>query len=415
MDRFPPGSAKTLTITEGELDAISLWQVIRSPVVSVQSSSSAVRDLALVRSYLAAFDRVILAFDDDAAGREAAGRVAKLFEFGKVYDVRFGRLKDANAYVEASQDAELGTIWRNAKRYLPDTITSSLDEFKELLATEPSFGVPYPFPTLTEMTYGIRPGEIVLITAQEGVGKTSLMHAIEHRLLKETKANVGVFHLEETRRQLLESLVGIELGQPIHLPGSGVSADSKSDALEALLEKDDRLFVYNSGHPGDPDLFLDHIRFLVAGCGVQFICFDLVSMVVGGDPTEDKRKLIDYFMMKLEMMVVELGFSAIIVCHVNDDGQTRDSRYVGKAAAVRIDLSRNLSVGETRTHVTVSKNRYASKTGPAGVLEFDPFSYILKEVPREQLDVELNIELANLVKGLAANDNGFESVPQQVA
>ena len=46
-DKFAAGGHKTITITEGEADALSLYQVIRSPVVSVQSSSSALRDCSL--------------------------------------------------------------------------------------------------------------------------------------------------------------------------------------------------------------------------------------------------------------------------------------------------------------------------------------------------------------------------------
>src|SRR5690606_26509440 len=37
--KFEAGSHKYLTITEGELDALSLYQVLKSPVVSVQSAS----------------------------------------------------------------------------------------------------------------------------------------------------------------------------------------------------------------------------------------------------------------------------------------------------------------------------------------------------------------------------------------
>jgi hypothetical protein len=39
-DKFSSGGSKAVVITEGELDALSYWQILRTPVVSVQSSSS---------------------------------------------------------------------------------------------------------------------------------------------------------------------------------------------------------------------------------------------------------------------------------------------------------------------------------------------------------------------------------------
>ena len=412
MDKFDPGSSKTITITEGELDAVSLWQVNHTPVVSVSSAASSLRDCTVARDWLLSFERIILAFDSDPAGREAVRRVAQLFEFGRVYDLKLNKHKDANAYVEAGEENELKTAWYNCKKYVPDNFITSLSDFSALLSEEPHFGVPYPFPTLTEMTYGIRPGEIVLITAQEGVGKTSLLHTIEHKLLKETTANVGCIYPEETPRRHLEAILGIELGTPIHLPGHNITGIERSLALEKLLEKDGRLLLYHYSGGGDPDLFLDAIRFMVAGALCKFVCFDLVGMVIGDSGTDD-RKAIDYFMTRLGMMAVELDFAAIITSHVNDQGQTRGSRYVGKAASTRIDLERNLSAGATRTILTINKNRYASRTGYAGTIEFDPLTYTFKEIPKTQLDTEFNIEFSKLVKGLVVN--GDKSSTSQMA
>jgi twinkle protein len=66
-NRFAAGSHDSVTITEGELDALSYYQVIRSPVVSVQSSATAHRDCSVDRSWLNSFERIYLAFDSDAA------------------------------------------------------------------------------------------------------------------------------------------------------------------------------------------------------------------------------------------------------------------------------------------------------------------------------------------------------------
>lgn len=390
-DRFPAGSHKYVTITEGELDAVSAWQVLRSPCVSVQSSGTSGRDCTVDRSWLNSFERVILAFDGDSAGRQAAAEVARLLDYNKVWDVRFDVRKDANEYLAHGERDELLNIWLNAKRYQPESIISSLSDFRKILSKPPEWGMPYPFDTLTKMTYGIRTGESVLITAQEGVGKTELMHSIEHHILKENPdVRVGAIFLEEDKRRHLQALAGIEIGTPAHLPDSNCTPDQAGDAVEKLVGMDDRLFLYSHFGSDDPDILSDHIRYLVTVCGCRLVLLDHITMVVSGLAGEDERKALDYLSTRLEMMVRELNFALIIVSHVNDEGKTRGSRLISKIADTRIDISRDYlnpdPIKANTTELVISKNRFGMKTGPAGKLWFNQATYTFKEIRDAQAD-----------------------------
>lgn len=373
---FSAGSHRFVTLTEGEADALSLYQVCRSPVVSVQSASSALRDCIADRSWLNSFERVYLAFDADAPGRSAAREVARLFDYNKVFQVKFTKRKDANAYLEAGEADELLNIWNNAKKYVPENVVSSFSEFKDILNAEEPPSISFPWPKLNSMTYGMRMGESVLITAQEKVGKTELMHAIEHHILKETDYNVAAIFIEEPKRRHLQAVAGIEIGKQIRLPDSGVTDDQTYDALKVALRRDDRLYVYSHFGSDDPDVLLDTIRFLVTACDCRVVMFDHISMAVSGLAGDDERRALDYLSTRLEMMVKELGFLLIFVSHVNDDGKTRGSRYISKVADVRIDLSRDLQSGDERTRnsllLTLAFSRFSSESGPAGTLLFDP-------------------------------------------
>jgi twinkle protein len=373
-DRFSGGSNRSVTLSEGAIDAASLYQVLKIPCVGVQSASSAVGDCTVDYLWLQSFERIYLAFDNDAAGREATARVAKLFDFNKVFVVKLDRHKDANEYLQSGEANELLNLWHNAKHYLPETVVSSFYDFRKILTERPKEGVPYPFETLNDKTYGIRTGESVLITAQEGVGKTELMHAIEHQLLKETKDNVGAIFLEEPKARHLQALAGIVLQKPVHLPDCDCSMDSVMGAVEELVEEDDRLHLYSHFGSGDPEVLLDTIRFLVAARSCRYILLDHISMVVSGLSGEDERRGLDYISTRLEMMVKELDFSLILVSHVNDLGQTRGSRYISKVADIRIDAERDLTTGSSIIHLKVSKNRFSGKTGDAGAYTYDSYT-----------------------------------------
>jgi twinkle protein len=377
QDKCIPGAFKYITITEGEADALSLHQVLGGPVVSVQAGSSAGRDAASARSWLNTYERIYLAFDNDAVGREAAAAVARLFDYNKVYHVKFGTRKDANEYLQAGEEAILKNIWWSAKKYLPENIVSSLDDFANTLKQPIKLGVPYPFKALTNMTYGIRTGESVLITAREKVGKTEFMHIILHNLLKETQ-DVGIagLFIEEPKQRTLQAIAGIELGKPVHLPDSGVSNDQVIEAFNKVVGRDDRLYLYSHFGSNDPEIILDTIRFLATACACKYVLFDHIGMAVSGLGGDNERVALDYLGTRLEMMVKELDFALIYVSHVNDFGQTRGSRYLGKLCDVRIDLMRetdNLDPDIRNVlQVTIPYQRFSYMSGPVGRYKYNP-------------------------------------------
>lgn len=379
-DKFSAGSSKTVTITEGEYDCASLHQATGSCVVSVQSSTSAARDVAHDRSWVDSHDRIYLAFDNDAAGREALKSVARLFDYNKVLVVNFDRFKDANECLQLAGSNELRLLWQNARRYLPDTVVEvNADNIDELLGEEPKPGIPYPWSTLNEMTYGIRKGESVLITAPEGVGKTALMHAIEYQLLKETTDAIGAIYLEEDKRDHLHALAGIHLHKPVHLPDAGVAKVEIIRAIQDITGNDGRLHLYNHFGSDDPDVLLDTIRFMVTARNVGFILLDHLGISVSGLRGErDERRALDYLSTRLAMMIKELNFALVMVSHVNDEGQTRGSRLIGKDCHIRINITRELEAAndndKNTLNLNISKNRPIGRTGFAGALMFDPYT-----------------------------------------
>jgi len=390
-DKFPAGSARSITIVEGEFDAPSVYQMLGSkyPCVSVQSSSSAKRDCTVHWDYLNSFERIYLALDADEPGQKATRDIAGLFDFNKVYHVRLSReYKDGNGYLQSGAGEEFKRSWYNAKRFMPEGIVSSFSEVKEILAQAKNKPTErYPFPTLQEMTDGIRTGEFVLVTALEGIGKTEFIRRIESTMLAETKDRIGIIHLEEGKDRVIKGLAGHQLRQPVHLPGSNVSDDEIFTAYQALVRDDERCHIY--GHVGsdDPNDILDTARFLTAACGCRRIFLDHLTMAVTGWETEDERRTLDYLSTALARMCNELDFTLFCVSHVNDDGLTRGSRNISKVAHTWVHLDRDVSADNdfvrNIARVTIKKNRPTGRTGPAGKLIFNPETFMLNELSEE--------------------------------
>ena len=83
MNLFTAGSSKMVTITEGELDALSVAQILKSgytnPVVSLPSATPSKKLWENCSDWLNSFEKIILSVDNDDAGNALADKVAKLF------------------------------------------------------------------------------------------------------------------------------------------------------------------------------------------------------------------------------------------------------------------------------------------------------------------------------------------------
>ena len=387
VNRFDPGSKDTITLTEGEYDALAVYDITRgaTAAISVRSASSAKRDCTRDYDYINSFGRIILAFDGDEPGISAARAVSSLFDFNKVYHVKLNRFKDANDYLVNGAQDDFYNAWKNAKRYAPDNIISTFLEFEQsLVETDEALLATYPFPTLQNRLYGLHSGEVVVFKGDEGIGKTEIFRAIEHHILKETKCNIGIIHLEEDNGTTIKALAGYELQAPAVVPDSGVSNTDVIKAIKKLVKNDEtRIHIHSSFDVEDENAIIDNIRFLVSAADCRIIFLDHISWLATGQDDEDERKKLDRLSQKFKLLAKELGCCICMISHVNDSGKTRGSRNITKVANTVIDLRRDITSNDeterNSTYLTIEKARLGGNTGPAGVLLFDRETFMLKE------------------------------------
>lgn len=396
MHLFPAGSSKTVTITEGEDDMAACYEMMgHYAVVSpTHGAQGAAGDCKKAYKYLDSFDKIYICFDNDEPGRRATEQVAKLFNPNKVYIVSLTKHKDARDYLVNKDVDEFKKVWWAARKFLPRQILGTVNEMKSVLMRDPIKSIAsYPFPKLNSMTYGIRPREITLFLAPPKIGKTEVFRAIEYHILKNHEdINLGIIHLEENEQRTLQGLLTYESKVPIHLPDCGIGKEDQCAILDRLLKRDDRLYVYSHFGSDDPNSILDHIRLMVTVLGCKVIFLDHLSMLVSGIETDDERRKLDYLMTRMSMMVNELDFHLALICHVNENGGSRGSKAPEQLANTIISLFRDKENQEdderNRTYITIRGNRFGAHTGPAGVLKFDPNTFILTE--EEQVIGEFN-------------------------
>lgn len=400
QNAFPAGSAKRITLVEGECDAMAGFQIFgcKFPVVSVRNGASgARRDVLQNFDYLNSFDEIVICFDRDAPkvsgdkvrypGQEAAQEVAALFKLGKVRILALQSEKDPNDYLKKGKSAEFTKEWWAAPNWTPAGIRMGKDLW-EAVSSSLDKGVDYPWPSFNGMTYGIRKTEAVIIKADRGVGKTSVFKEIEHFLLQTTDEKVGILHLEETNRDSGLGLMSLLANKPLHLPDvrSRVTNEELKTYFEAELDND-RVVMWDHFGSNSIDNVLNTIRHMKnLGCGYVFL--DHLSIIVSNQAA-DERKQLDELSTKLKTLCMEIKVAVIAAVHINRKGEIRGSAGVEQLANIIFSLDRDYKSADPFVRnvirVTIEKNRFSGRTGPCCLLYYDPQTGRLSELEGESI------------------------------
>lgn len=398
---FPPGSAKAITVVEGECDALAAFQMWghKYPVVSVKNASSAEKDCINNYEYLNSFETIVLAFDRDSAhvnsrgdtfypGQDAARKVAAKFPIGKVRVLTFRDHKDANDYLIANKAEQFKDEWWKAPSFTPAGLKIGKDMWDEVSTPKNYEAVAYPWAGLNHHTFGIRLSELVLITAPTGVGKTSIAKEIEHSLLNNTKAGIGLLHLEEPNMDTALGLMSITANKPLHIPD--IRSQVTNEELRSYFDTtiaNDRIIIWDHFGSNNIQEVLDKIRHMHA-LGAKYIIFDHLSIVVS-DQSGDERKQLDEISTKLKTLCMELNIAVIAIIHQNRQGLIRGSAGPEQLSNIVIALDRDLEDSDPwRRNVvklTVKKNRFCGRTGPACWLSYNEQTGRLEELSEENI------------------------------
>ena len=403
---------KYITLVEGECDAMAAYELLGSkwPVVSIKNGASgAVRDVKNSLEFLESFDNVIINFDNDKQGKEAAVKVARVLSPAKAKILSLtSDFKDANDMLRQRRNQAYVSLWWNAKTYTPSGVLNVSDNKDKFNSRERKDSVPYPWSGLNEKLYGIRQGELVTLTGGTGLGKSSITREIEHWLVSQTRDNVGVIALEEDWRRTVDGILSIEANARLYV--DQVREEFTQEQLDAKFSKlfegenKDRVWIHAHFGSNDLDEIFSKIRFMVVGCGCKWIVVDHLHMLVSSVAEGDERRNIDNIMTKLRSIVEETGAGMILVSHLrriegnrgHENGVTvglnhlRGSQSIAQLSDCVIALERNQQADDliesNTTHLRVLKSRYTGDVGMATHLLYNRDTGRLSEVDVEETD-----------------------------
>lgn len=302
---------KKIVVTEGEIDALTVSQLQggRWPVVSLPSGApSAKKAMANNMEFFEKFDEVILMFDMDNPGIEAAQDCAELFPPGKA-KIATLPLKDPNDCLLAGKGADvIQAIW-NAKAYRPDGIVGISDLYDEI-DKEIEQGLPWWSPKLTELTHGRRYGEIYGLGAGTGIGKTDFITQQIEYDVNTLHLKVGCVFLEQKPVETAARIAGKSKGKRFHVPDGSWD---RSERLQAVRELEGKVYLYDSFGETSWDVVAAKIRYMAHAESIRVFYVDHLTAMAD---TSDERGSLEQIMKEMAGLANELKVIILFVSHL---------------------------------------------------------------------------------------------------
>ncbi len=314
-----------LIITEGEEDAMALYQMIKDKnkntqyehlipaVISVpHGASGSVKDLTKhIHTIDNTFKEVILAFDMDEVGQRWAEEVVK----NVLPTASIAKLpsKDANAcLVEGRSKACVSAVlWNSSQPKNTRIIRGS--SLKDKARQKPEWGMPWPWPKLTELTRGRRRGETIYIGAGVKMGKSEVVNALAKQIIVDDNLPCLLIKPEESVTKTYQMLVGKAAGRIFHDPK--IPFDEKAfDETEPLIG--DKALILDSYQFVDWDTLKNDIKYAVTIDGVKDVIIDPITAFTNQMSSAEANEFLIGMAAEISAMSKDFDFTTYLFCHL---------------------------------------------------------------------------------------------------
>lgn len=359
---LPNQPFKKLFITEAPMDTLALYEAIKGSnkgtkwadlepnVVGLPHGTGCAVDVISKSMYKVKLaEEVILVFDNDKAGKEAMLKVKALLPAAKSIHLPDGL--DCNDMLLANRGNELAkmAMWGSEVIKI-DGLVDIGDTIDDILK-KPEWGISWPWQTLTNLTYGIRP-EVIGFAGGVGVGKSEFKYQTCSHILETTDHSILVMDLEATVGRTGKALIGKLTQQMLHKPDQEYDEE---DVRQAVDKVKGRVKLYQHKGVKDWEEIKKVIRHSVVVDGVKVVVVDPMTALVAHLSSSEANDELNKIMSEVASMAHELDFAFIYYAHLNPPktgqshergGKVLESQLTGSRAMIKwshyiIGLERN--------------------------------------------------------------------------
>lgn len=363
-----------LVITEGEFDCIALGGLRALNVVSLPNGAQSVESIFKSQyAYLQQFDVIYICFDHDAAGDLAAEKAKKIIPPEKYRRIIFPPgCKDANDWVkEFSPSAEdLDDLMRNAERIDFDEIVYVKDLPKDFYLARDR-GASTGFRDLDRMLGGIRLGELTIVSADTGVGKTTFcINLLCNLLVTDPKNGFWVNSWEMDYKVIARKMASIALNRNFRIKAFDAIEQKKFEEWG----RKNKALINPKRSKADVITIRKQIELASRIYGAKYILLDHLDYISGTSKSKENHERISEAVVALHDMAMEFQVHIFLIVHPKQsDGKTpinmsnlKGSSAIKQYADNIIILNPELDIEgkpTSKMNLSIDKNRFLGSKG----------------------------------------------------
>jgi replicative DNA helicase len=293
-----------------ELEAVGGASYLSSIVSQVPTSANVryhakiVKEKAILRNLISTATEIIkMGYEPEASGLD----IDQILDEAetKIFSISEKRVKSSCVHI---------------KDVLKDTIelVDKLYDKKELIT-----GLPSGFIDLDIATTGFHPGDLIVVGARPGMGKTAFCLNIAAHVGINVKVPVAIFSLEMTKEQIVLRMVCSE-----------AEVDSKAVRSGYHSKEDYRKLVNAAGRLADAPIFIDDsfnsvldikakARRLKAEHGLGLIIVDYLQLMSGVGNYSHREQVISDISRSLKALAKDLSVPVIVISQLNRSCELR--------------------------------------------------------------------------------------------
>ena len=389
MNLFTAGTSKMVTVTEGELDALSAWQMLggsssryATPVVSLPSANPSKSFWEAVVPWLDTFEKIVLSVDTDGPGDAVAQKINSLFPH-KTYRVDHSVFKDANEFLQAGKGQDYKSAWFNAKRFTPDNLLHSETDLLDLFDHTPEHSfVPTGIPDFDEKAMGLHRGHFTMFKAATGIGKTEVFRFLEWNFINRG-VTFATCHLEEIPLRSVLGLVSYDLNDNMTRKDLIEEKGKTVEVRESIkrLAGTEHFYQFKLREGDGAEELVQQVKMMATVYGCQFVMIEPIQDTITTSSESSKESELAQLAIRLSKVAAEYNVGIITIAHTNENGDAKYCKMLSQRASVVVDLHRDKEaedpIDRNTTKLVITKNRPTSEEGFAGEILFDLNTFTL--------------------------------------
>ncbi|ANE34309.1 replicative DNA helicase [Campylobacter hyointestinalis subsp. lawsonii CCUG 27631] len=286
-------------------DKIFTEIVTTNSILDIKKYALELKEKSIKRSLVKVAHKIPNKVNEDKASRDIVDEIS-----GEIYSL---------------VDNSNGGVIKESKEIIEGVIKEI--EKQKTLIDKDVVGVDTGFKRLNEMTKGFKDGDLVIIAARPGMGKTAFVLNLVQKVLNQD-LGVVFFSLEMPATQLMLRLLSAKTSIPLQ---NLMTADMDNDELSRLSDACDeisrkKLFVYDSGNATIHQVRTQMRKLKASNPEIKLCVIDYIGLMTNSSAYSDRHLQIAEISRGLKLLARELSLPVIALSQLNRSLEARANK-----------------------------------------------------------------------------------------